>query len=297
MPYDKHEEFHARITGGRTIWSAGCYDALSARYIQAAGFDACMTSGFGVSASHLGMPDAELYTASENLNVVRNVVAATSLPIIADIDTGYGNAINVMRTIRAFENAGVAAVIIEDQIAPKRCPICVGGVETISVEEAEGKIAAAKEARRNPNMTIIARTDVATPEETIERAKRYVAAGADIIQPISKTFKSLDQLKALREACGVPLSLQMLGWLEKDLEPADVESVAGMATFALVPLMTIAHALETQLAQLAKDKSVKNLPLPRAAHDPFVETIGFAEIERLQLKYLPGAQQTDIAAE
>lgn len=162
MPYTKNEEFHARLTGGKTVWSAGAYDALSARFIEAAGFDACMTSGFGVSASHLGMPDAELYTMSENLAVVRNVVAATGLPIVADIDTAYGNAINVMRTIREFENAGVAAVIMEDQVAPKRCPICVGGVETISVEEAEGKIAAAVEARRNKNMVIIARTDAAT---------------------------------------------------------------------------------------------------------------------------------------
>ena len=175
MPYFDNEEFHARITSGKTVWSAGAYDALSARFIEAAGFDACMTSGFGVSASHLGMPDAELYTMTENLNVVRNVVAATTLPIVADIDTAYGNAINVMRTIREFENAGVAAVIMEDQVAPKRCPICVGGVETISVEEAEGKIAAAVEARRNRNMVIIARTDAATEEEA--EAQEYQREG------------------------------------------------------------------------------------------------------------------------
>ncbi len=297
MPYTKNEEFHARLTGGKTVWSAGAYDALSARFIEAAGFDACMTSGFGVSASHLGMPDAELYTMSENLAVVRNVVAATGLPIVADIDTAYGNAINVMRTIREFENAGVAAVIMEDQVAPKRCPICVGGVETISVEEAEGKIAAAVEARRNKNMVIIARTDAATEEEAMARAKRYVAAGADIIQPISKTFKTLEGLKAMRQAAGVPLSLQMLGWLERDLSPQDVEGVAGMATFALVPLMTVAKALEENLAELVKTKTTKSLPRPVAQHDPFVEKIGFAEIERLQLKYLPETRPADIAAE
>ncbi|RAI00822.1 carboxyvinyl-carboxyphosphonate phosphorylmutase [Acuticoccus sediminis] len=297
MPYDKFEEFHARITGGKTIWSAGAYDALSARYIEAAGFDACMTSGFGVSASHLGMPDAELYTMTENLNVVRNVVMATSLPIIADIDTAYGNAINVMRTVREFERAGVAAVIIEDQVAPKRCPICVGGVETISVEEAEGKIAAAVEARQNPNMVIIARTDAATEDEAMARARRYVAAGADIIQPISKTFKSIEGLKAMRQAAGVPLSLQVLGWLERDLSPQEIESVAGMATFALVPLMTVAKALEENLAALVAAKSSRNLPRPVAQHDPFVEKIGFAEVERLQLKYLPDPQPTGMAAE
>src|SRR5690606_33928555 len=130
------------------------YDALSAKMIERAGFDAVMTSGFGVSASHLGMPDAELYTMSENLTVARNVVSVVDRPVVADSDTGYGNAINVMRTIREFENAGVSAVILEDQVAPKRCPICVGGVEVIPMEEAVAKIRAAKEARRDPNMLI-----------------------------------------------------------------------------------------------------------------------------------------------
>lgn len=128
-------EFRNRILAQKTVWSAGAYDALSARFIEAAGFDALMTSGFGVSASFLGQPDAELYTMSENLTVVRNVVSAVNVPVIADIDTGYGNAINVMRTIREFEASGVSAVIMEDQVAPKRCPICVGGVEVIPMDE------------------------------------------------------------------------------------------------------------------------------------------------------------------
>lgn len=111
-------EFRNRVLAQKTVWSAGAYDALSARFIEAAGFDALMTSGFGVSASFLGQPDAELYTMSENLTAVRNVVSAVNVPVIADIDTGYGNAINVMRTIREFEAAGVSAVIMEDQVAP-----------------------------------------------------------------------------------------------------------------------------------------------------------------------------------
>lgn len=292
MPFTAQQEFRARVTGQKTVWAAGAYDALSARFIQGAGFDALLTSGFGVSASFLGMPDAELYTMTENLGVVRNVTNVVDIPVIADIDTAYGNAINAMRTIREFEAAGVAAVIMEDQVAPKRCPICVGGVETIPLEEAVGKISAAVAARRNPNMLIIARTDVATEAEAMERAKAYVAAGADIIQPISKCFKSIEGLRALRQACGVPLSLQILGWLEKDLSPQEIESVAGIATFPLVPLMSIAAALQQNLKQLAKDKTSKNLPLPVMSHDPFVEFIGFKEIEAMQLKYL---QQTPAA--
>lgn len=278
-------QFRERVTSQKTVWSAGAYDALSAKMIERAGFDAVMTSGFGVSASHLGMPDAELYTMSENLTVVRNVVSVVDLPVVADIDTGYGNAINVMRTIREFENAGVSAVILEDQVAPKRCPICVGGVEVIPMEEAVAKIRAAKEARRDPNMLIIARTDVVDEQLAMERGKAYVEAGADIIQPISKCFKNIEGLRAMRQAVGVPLSLQILGWLE-NLSPKEIEEVAGMATFALVPLMSAAKALEDNLATLIAKKSTKALPRPVMDHNTFIDMIGFKKIEDLQLKYL-----------
>jgi methylisocitrate lyase len=289
-------EFRDRVVNQKTVWSAGAYDALSARFIQGAGFDAVMTSGFGVSASHLGLPDAELYTMSENLAVVRNVANVVDIPVIADIDTAYGNAINAMRTVREFEATGVSAVIMEDQVSPKRCPICVGGVEVVALEEAVGKIKAAVAARTNPDMLIIARTDVTTEAEAIERGKAYVAAGADIIQPISKCFNSIEGLRALRQAVGVPLSLQVLGWLEKKLSPKEIESVAGMATFALVPLMSAAAALKENLAQLCKDKSSANLPRPVMAHDPFVEFIGFKEIEAQQLEYLPNPLAAKAAA-
>lgn len=279
-------EFRARVVNQRTVWSAGAYDALSAKFIEAAGFDAVMTSGFGVSASYLGQPDAELYTMSENLSVVRNVVGSVKLPVIADIDTGYGNAINVMRTVREFEAAGVSAVILEDQVSPKRCPICVGGVEVIPLDEAVAKIQAASATRRDPNMLIIARTDVVDEAAAIARGRAYVAAGADVIQPISKCFKNIAGLRAMRQGCGVPLSLQVLGWLERDLSPAEIESVAGMATFALVPLMTVAAAVTENLKALAKMKSSKNLPRPTMGHEQFIEFIGFGEVEELQKKYL-----------
>lgn len=297
MPVTDTRDFRDRVLGQRTVWAAGAFDALSARYIEEAGFDAVMTSGFGVSASFLGMPDAEFYTMTENRTVVRNVVAATGVPVIADIDTGYGNAINVMRTVREIEAAGVSAMILEDQLAPKRCPICVGGVETVSVEEAAGKIAAAVAARQNPDVLIVARTDAADEAEAIERAKAYVAAGADVIQPISRTFSSIGGLRAMREAAGVPLSLQLLGWLERDLSRAEIESVAGMATFALVPLMTAAAAMRENLAQLAATKSAHDLPRPTMPHGEFIDAIGFGEVEELQKKYLPGISGPAAAAE
>jgi 2-methylisocitrate lyase-like PEP mutase family enzyme len=280
------DEFKSRILAQKTVWAAGAYDALSAKLIEEAGFDALLTSGFGISASYLGQPDAELYTMSENLAVTSNVVSAVDIPVIADIDTGYGNAINAMRTVREFDRSGVAAVILEDQVAPKRCPICVSGVEVIPLDEGISKIEAAVAARQDPNMLIIARTDVVDEAQAIERGKAYVKAGADIIQPISKCFSSIEGLRAMRQGCGVPLSLQVLGWLEKDLSPKEIEEVAGIATFPLVPLMTVATALRENLKVLAEKRSSKDLPRPVTNHNDFIDFIGFTEVEELQLKYL-----------
>ncbi len=279
-------DFKSRVLAQKTVWAAGAFDALSAKYIQKAGFDALLTSGFGIAASFLGQPDAELYTMSENLSVTGNVVNAVDIPVIADIDTGYGNAINVMRTVREFERAGVSAVILEDQVAPKRCPICVAGVEVIPLDEGISKIEAAVAARQDPNMLIIARTDVVDAAEAIERGKAYVKAGADIIQPISKCFSSIDGLRAMRAGCGVPLSLQVLGWLEQDLSPEEIEEVAGVATFPLVPLMTAARAMQENLEVLARTRSSRNLPHKVTDHKEFIDFIGFTRVEELQLKYL-----------
>lgn len=276
------------LKSGRTIWSAGAYDALSGLLIEQAGFDAVFTTGFGVSASHLGQPDVELYTMTENLGVVRNIASVVKKPVIADGDTGYGNVINVMRTVREFERAGVAGIIFEDQVVPKRCPAAATNIEVLPAKVAAQKIRAAVDARTNPEFLIIARTDAPTLEETIERGKMYAQAGADLIQPISRTVTSYAQLQQLREACGRPLSLQILGWLEKDLTKEQIESVAGLAVFPLVPLMTITAAMRKNLAQLAADKHARNLPLPQASMADFKSLIGFGAIEELQQRYEMG---------
>ena len=277
-----------RLASRRTVWSAGAYDALSAKMIEAAGFDALLTTGFGISASMLGQPDVELYTMTENLNVVRQIVAAVDIPVVADCDTGYGNAVNVMRTVREFEQAGVAAVILEDQVVPKRCPAIANVVEVLPVNEGVAKIRAAAEARRDPDLVIIARTDAPTEAESLERMRAYVEAGADMVQPISKTFKDVAMLKRLKLAAGVPVSLQVLGWLE-ELTPDELGELSGMATFPLVPLMTVAHALRTNLAALAAARSIGNLPLPRMEHKPFADLLGFERIQDIQHRLLPAA--------
>ena len=273
------------LESGRTIWSAGAYDALSAIMIERAGFDAVFSTGFGISASHLGQPDVELYTMTENLGVVRNMVSAVKRPVIADGDTGYGNVINVMRTVREFERAGVAGIVFEDQVLPKRCPAAATRVDVLPAAEAARKIRGAVEARRDRDFLIVARTDADSVEESIARACLYAEAGADLIQPISKTMRNFEHLKKLRESCGRPLSLQILGWLEKELTPAQIESVAGLAVFPLVPLMTVTAAMQSNLAQVAANKHARGLPLPQTSMDDFKKLIGFDEIEKVQNRF------------
>ena len=269
-----------------TVWAAGAFDALSARLIQEAGFDALLTSGFGISSSLLGEPDTELYTMTENLAVVRNVCAAVTIPVIADIDTGYGNPISAMRTMREFENAGASAVIMEDQVSPKRCPCSVDTIDVISLEEGVNKIRAIVSVRKNPEVLIIARTDAVDPQEAIRRGKAYVAAGADIIQPISKCFKDFAGLQAMREGCGVPLSLQLLAWLESDLGRRQIERVAAIATYPLVALMTATQAMRANLGALQQYKSTKSLPQPVTPLHDFNEFIGFSRIDALQKQFM-----------
>ncbi|MEM1050024.1 MAG: isocitrate lyase/PEP mutase family protein [Pseudomonadota bacterium] len=279
-------DFAAAARSGRTVWTAGCHDALSAKLAEEAGFPAVMTSGFGVSAALLGLPDVELYTMTENLAVIRNVANAVDIPLIADGDTGYGNAINVMRTVREFEQAGVAAIIFEDQEAPKRCPAVAANVEILPIDESAAKIAAAVEARRDPDTLIVARTDALTVDAAIERARAYVAAGADLIQPISRCFTSADALKRLREACDRPLSLQILGWLEKDLDKREIEEIAGLAVYPLVSLMSATEAMRRNFAVLAAEHTTANLPQPVTAMADFKAFIGFSEVEALQSRFL-----------
>ena len=161
----------------------GAYDALSARLVEQAGFDAVYMTGFGTSASQLGRPDVGLLSGAEMVDQVRRLVEAVDRPVIADADTGYGNAINVIRTVRAYEQAGVAALHLEDQVMPKKCGHMSGKV-VIPAEEMVGKIRAAVDARRDPELVLIARTDAAAVhglDDAIARARAYAEAGADVL--------------------------------------------------------------------------------------------------------------------
>lgn len=279
---------------GKTVWAAGAYDAISARIIEAAGFDAIFTSGYGISSAYLGMPDVELWTMTESVTVTGHICNATRIPVMADVDTAFGGPVNAQRTMRAFERAGSAAVVVEDQLLPKRCPLGLpDAIQLIDANAAARKIEAMVAARENRDVLIIARTDAPTPEEATRRAKLYLAAGADLAQPTSRGMKNFDDLQRFRDAIGQKFSMQVLGWLERDLLPAQIEQVAAIAAFGMAPFLTMAQALFVNLAALAKTHRVADMPLPQMSASAFGEFIGFPEIEKLAERYAHIPDQSD----
>jgi methylisocitrate lyase len=188
----------------------GCFNALSARLIEQAGFKAIYISGAGVASNFLGYPDIGLVTMSEILENARNIVQVTSLPVICDIDTGFGNAINVIRTIREFENAGIAGVQIEDQVMPKKCGHTEGKL-LISEEEMVQKIKAAVDARKDKDFILIARTDAIAVhglEDALKRAKLYQQAGADVI--FVEAPRTVEEMRRIAQTISAPLLANMV---------------------------------------------------------------------------------------
>lgn len=192
------------------VWAPLVYDSLSARIAEAVGFQALFVSGYAVSVSLLGMPDAGFTTLNEVVTVSHNIANAVSVPVIVDIDTGWGNALNVRRTIREFVQGGVAGVLLEDQVAPKRCGH-VAGKQLISLEEAVGKYRAAADVKNelDPDFVVIARTDARTAvgggmQEALYRAKAYATAGADMV--FIEALLAEEEIEAAAQALdGVPL--------------------------------------------------------------------------------------------
>jgi carboxyvinyl-carboxyphosphonate phosphorylmutase len=265
----------------------GAYDALSARLIEQAGFDAVYMTGFGSTASLIGRPDVGLLTGSEMVDNARRIVAAVDVPVIADADTGYGNAVNVLRTVQLYEQAGVAGVQLEDQVLPKKCGH-MSGKALIGADEMAGKIRAAVEARRDPDLVIIARTDavaVAGLDEAIGRAKAFADAGADLLFVEAPTSED-DIARVAAELRDVaPL---VFNWAEGGRTPP--LSLARMTElgFALViyPIGTLLAAtagIRALLETLKRDgvPSLDGLP----EFGEFTDLIGLPEIQELEQRF------------
>ena len=207
----------ALLDSGQTIVAPGVFDSLSARLVEEAGFPAVYMTGFGTSAALIGRPDVGLLTMTEMAGNAGRIAACVDIPVIADADTGYGNPLNVIRTVGAYEAAGVAGIHIEDQVAPKKCGH-LEGKQVIPAEEMAQKIRAAVEARTQPEFVIIARTDaraVEGLERALQRGRMYLEAGADVLFIEALTTEA-EAEEAVRAFPRVPL---LFNWAEGGKTP------------------------------------------------------------------------------
>lgn len=269
----------------------GAYDCLSAMLIQKTGYKAVQCSGYGFAASLLGLPDCGLMTFTEVLEHTRNIVNSVDIPVMADGDTGYGNVVNVVRTVREFESCGCAGINLEDQIWPKRCGH-MAGKEVISEEEMVQKIRAAAWARRDKDFVINARTDVRQkygPKEAVKRAKAYWEAGADLI--FLEAPQSLEELKYFASELvplGIRISANMLdGGRTPIVTFKELENMG--YSRCSVPVMTTyaaAKGVEQALEQMMRDGNNQNLEDKIIPFQEFNKLIGLPKIREIEEQFM-----------
>ncbi|SDX59896.1 carboxyvinyl-carboxyphosphonate phosphorylmutase [Geodermatophilus africanus] len=269
------------------LLAPGAYDALSARLVEQAGFDAVYMTGFGTTASLIGRPDVGLLSGAEMVDNARRIAAAVDVPVIADADTGYGNALNVVRTVQLYEQAGVAGVQLEDQVMPKKCGH-MSGKALIGVDEMAGKMHAAAAARRDPDLVLIARTDAVAVhglDDAISRARTYAEAGADVLFVEAPTSEADIERVATELAGLAPL---VFNWAEGGrTPPLSLERMTELG-FSLViypigTLLAATAAMRSLLATLRRDgvPSLEGLP----SFGEFTDLIGLPEVQELEQRF------------
>ncbi len=240
-----------------------CFDALSARLIERAGFELSFMSGFAVSAARLGAPDTGLISYGEMLDQGRNICSAVSIPVIGDADTGYGNAMNVKRTVKGYAAAGFACAMIEDQLAPKRCGH-TRGKQVVDRDEAASRVRAAVDARdeQGCGILIMARTDARAPhglDEALERCRIFADLGVDIL--FLEAPRSEDEMVTFcRELPGPKMANLVEGGDTPLLSPQRLEEIGyRIAAYPLTLLSAAMHAMQGALAALAEGRSPATL--------------------------------------
>ncbi len=280
-----------RFDAGEMVLAPGCYDALGARLVEEAGFSAAYMTGFGSSASRLGRPDIGLMSLAEMVDNARRIAQAVDIPVIADADTGYGNSINMIRTVREYEAAGVSAIHIEDQVMPKKCGH-MEGKQVVRAEEMAAKVSAAVAARRSPEFLIIARTDARAAEgleAALERGRIYREAGADAL--FVEAPQSTDEIEAIaRTFSDVPL---LFNYAEGGKTPAVTHTFLRelgfrLVIFPLTMLLVATESIRSALARIRADGSPIELVPSLLSFEDFLEFIGMAEIRKLEQRFAEG---------
>jgi 2,3-dimethylmalate lyase len=263
------------------------FDMVSAKLIERAGFEAVYFSGYGHSASHLGMPDAGLMSFSEVLERLHNLTRAVSIPVLADGDTGYGGVINIRRTVQEYEWAGAQAIQIEDQEIPKKCGHTIGK-RLVNTGEMVKKLEAAVASRRNDAFLVIARTDALSVlgfEEAVRRARLYKAAGADIL--FVESPLRLEQVRQIPMLLESPL---MINQIERGRTPLlsiqELETTGyKIVAYALTALMASVRAMQRTLESLRKHGSPDLYLNEIASFDELDELLGFPEVREWENRF------------
>ncbi|HLX40527.1 MAG TPA: isocitrate lyase/PEP mutase family protein [Ktedonobacteraceae bacterium] len=277
------------LAGTEMIIAPGAYDALSARLIAQAGFPAVYMTGFGTTASVLGQPDVGLLTMSEMVSRASALVSTIGdVPLIADADTGYGNPINMQRTIREYERAGVAALHIEDQISPKKCGH-MEGKQVIPMDEMVQKVRAAVDARQDPDFVIIVRTDanaVYGLDDALRRSQAYYEAGADML--FIEAPRTIEELRAIKQAFPtVPLLFNWADGGKTPMLPLDEIRTLGFK-LVIYPVSTLFAATSAMLSLL---DILRQGLTPTTFHSQmvnfseFTDLIGLPAIQALERRY------------
>ena len=265
----------------------GCHDALSAKIIETVGFSAVTMGGYAATAASLARPDVSLLSLTENVSIVRKIAQAVDLPLFVDGDTGHGNVTNVQRTIREFENAGVAGLFIEDQVFPKRCGH-MEGKQIIPTMEMVAKLKAAVDARVDEDLVIMARTDaIATSgiNEAIERSNLYKEAGADLIFVEAPT--SLEEMRHINKSIDAPtLAIQIEGGKTPLLTTKEIEELGfNIVVYPNATVYATAWALKELWEGLMREGTTKNFMDRMICFDDFNTFVGLDKIRELETHY------------
>ena len=274
------------------LTAVGAHDALSAKLIEEAGFDAVWAGGFGISAAQKCVPDASGLTMTETLDVSRNLAKAAQIPVIVDGDTGYGNAINVMRTVADFEKAGISGLCIEDNIFPKRCSFYAGVKrELVTVEEFVGKIRAAKAAQAGSDFVVIARTEALIAgwgmAEALRRADAYAEAGADAVLVHSKS-STFDELRTFAASWNIVKPLVIVPTIFPDVTETELETAGfKLVIYANQLLRAIIKTSRESLTVLRKGQAASHLSDQIVPLKDVYQIVGVSQLESDERTFLP----------
>ena len=289
----KAKKLRELLAGNKIIMAPGAYDAWSARLVEKAGFPVVYMTGYGVSASVLGRPDIGLISMQEMAEAAKNICNCTEVPVIADADNGYGNALNVIRTVTEYEMAGVAGIQLEDQVMPKRCGH-MEGKQVIPKEDMVAKIRAAVYARKNPDTVIIARTDAIAVngyEDAIDRAIAYKEAGADVI--FVEALQSQEQVENAANLVKAPLFANMVEHGKTPLDTADNLYAMGfrIAIYPVVTLYAATKAITKVLEVLKENEDLRPCMEYEVDFPTFNNMIGLPEIRALEKSFSDGCAE------